>query len=166
MLNVIAVLLGLIFVALVFIARDLRVLAQARAKHKGKRESVIGFGPALIPAGESVIYSVSPSSEFDGERLIVPSSLANNFIVDDIAVGGESQALSANGIPAAAFSELAVGVNLGLKTAKKDTALKLKISNSSKESQTFSAALIGYVAKDAELGTSARATIEPATGAP
>jgi hypothetical protein len=168
MLNVVATLLGLILIALVFIARDLRVLARARAydsRRNGMRESVIGFGPTAIPAGESAIFSVSPSSEYDGTRLIVPSSLANNFVIDDIVVGTEPQAISANGIPAAAFSELAVGVNLGLKTAKKDVALRLKVSNTTKSSQTFCAALIGYVAKDAKLGASARATLE-ATGAP
>ncbi len=169
MLNVIAGLLGLIFVALVFIARDLRTLAKARAydlRHKDQHESVIGFGPTSIPAGESATFIAKPNADFDGERLIVPSSLANSFSIEDISVGGESQAVSANPIPAAAFSELSVGVNLGLRKANEKAELQLKVLNATKESQTFAAALIGYTAKDASLGASARAVTTPEATTP
>ena len=169
MLNVIAGLLGLIFVVLAFIARDLRILAKARAydlRHKDQRESVIGFGPTSIPAGESITLTAKPSARFDGERLIVPSSIANNFNIEDISVNGESQAVSANPIPASAFSELAVGVNLGLKSADEKTELQIKVTNATKEAKTFGAALIGYISKDTDLGTSARATSEPAVTLP
>ena len=160
MLNVVAVLLSLILVALVFIARDLRTVARARAldfKRKGMRESIIGFGPTVIAPGKTASFVAEPAVDFEGERLIVASSIANSFAVDDIAVGGESQAVSSNPIPAAAFSELAVGVNLGLRTANKKAPLTLKVSNASDKDATFSAALVGLVQKDAELGDSVRA---------
>jgi hypothetical protein len=110
----------------------------------GEAEYVIGFGPIQIPAGETKIFKAQLKDDFSGTRLIVPSMLANDFSVNDIRVGGDSQALSGNPIPAAAFSELAVGVNLGLKKAKKGDDLELHVSNTTKDMKTFSAALIGF----------------------
>lgn len=159
----IQVLLGLILIALVVIARDLRIVAKARAydmRNSGKRESVIGFGPTLIPAGESITFEAEPSTDFGGNRLIVPSALANDFTIDDIAADGESQAISGNPIPAVAFSELAIGVNLGLDTVAKKKKLQLKVSNTTKEAKSFAAALIGFVPKGSDgLGALARAVV-------
>lgn len=107
------------------------------------REFVIGFGPQLINALSTAIFQAQPQLIFRGSRLIIPSSVANFFLVSDIRVGKDSQAVSSNPIPAAAFSELAVGVNLGLDTASPGIIISLSISNPTGLAQTFSAALIG-----------------------
>lgn len=107
------------------------------------REFVIGFGPTVILANSTAIFQAQPQLIFRGSRLIVPSALANNFSINDIRVGKDSQAVSSNPIPAAAFSELAVGVNLGLDTATPGIIITISVSNTTAAQQTFSAALIG-----------------------
>jgi len=107
------------------------------------REFVIGFGPTPITGLSTAIFQAQPQLIFRGSRLIVPSSLANFFSINDIRVGKDSQAVSSNPIPAAAFSELAVGVNLGLDTATPGIIMTISVSNTNTMTQTFSAALIG-----------------------
>jgi hypothetical protein len=107
------------------------------------REFVIGFGPTPINGNMTAIFQAQPQLIFRGSRLIVPSALANNFSINDIRVGKDSQAVSANPIPAAAFSELAVGVNLGLDTATPGIIITISVSNTIVMLQTFAAALIG-----------------------
>jgi hypothetical protein len=109
---------------------------------------VIGFGPLEIEAGKKVVFRADPMFDFSGSRLIVPSMIANNFAIDDLSVAETSQAVSKNPIPAAAFSELAVGVLLGLDEAKANKdPIELAITNTTEEKKTFSAALIGWTPK-------------------
>ena len=107
------------------------------------REHVIGFGPTLVTAKSTAIFQAQPQVVFRGTRLIIPSSLAENFVINDIRVGRDSQKISAASIPATAFSELAVGVHLGLDTATPGILITLSVTNTSSEDQTFSGALIG-----------------------
>ncbi len=107
------------------------------------REFIIGFGPTTVNANSTAIFQAQPQLIFRGSRLIIPSTLANNFVVNDIRVGKDSQAVSANPIPAAAFSELGVGVALGLDTATPGILITLSVANTTGGNQTFSAALIG-----------------------
>ena len=107
------------------------------------REFIIGLGPTTVNANSTATFQAQPQLIFRGSRLIIPSTLANNFVVNDIRVGKDSQAVSANAIPAAAFSELGVGVALGLDTATPGILITLLVSNTTGGNQTFSAALIG-----------------------
>jgi hypothetical protein len=84
------------------------------------REFIIGFGPAPVNALSTAIFQAQPQLIFRG-----------------------SQAVSANPIPAATFSELAVGVALGLDTATPGILITLSTSNTTNAQQTFSASLIG-----------------------
>ena len=107
------------------------------------REFIIGFGPTVVNANSTAVFTAQPQLIFRGSRLIIPSTIANNFSVNDIRVGKDSQAVSANPIPAAAFSELGVGVALGLDTATPGILITLSVANTTGGNQTFSAALIG-----------------------
>ncbi len=138
-------LLILILATLIVIARSLLPIARnaRRMLLKSGREYVIGFGPTIVKAGAQAVFTALPKSPFSGTRLIVPGSIANNFAVADIMVGASSQKISANAIPAAAFSELAVGVDLGLQTSAKDEEIQLFVANTTDVDQLFSGALIG-----------------------
>lgn len=107
------------------------------------REFVIGFGPQNINLMSTAIFQAQPQLIFRGSRLVIPSTVANSFLIADLRVGKDSQAVSSNPVPAAVFSELAVGVNLGLDTAHPGIIISLSISNPTGAPQTFSAALIG-----------------------
>jgi hypothetical protein len=158
------ILLSLILATLVVIAKELWPIAKAqRLLLKKGREFAVGFGPASIEPGVTATFIAELTCDYDGERLIVPSSLANHFSVNDITVDEKSQVVSSNPIPAAAFSELAVGVNLGLKTAKKDSKIALKVANTSSTAQVFAAAMIGRSRDDAA-GSRAKRQPEPVSG--
>jgi hypothetical protein len=107
------------------------------------REFVIGFGPTVVPANSTSVFQAQPQVAFRGTRLVVPADLAEHFTINDIRVGRDSQAISSAPIPATAFSERAVGVNLGLDTATPGIIITLSVSNITNTPQTFSAVLTG-----------------------
>ena len=80
------------------------------------REFMLGFGPTPLAANVTTIFTAQPQLPFRPSRLVIPSSIVQTMQVNDIKVGKNSQLLSSNPVPAAPFSELAVGVALGLDT--------------------------------------------------
>jgi hypothetical protein len=101
------------------------------------------FGPEIMKPKELIVLQIMTSRHFRGKRLVVPSNVGLHFFVHDVVIAGNSQAMSANPIPAAAFSERAVGVNLGLDTNVPNSSLDLVVSNSSSEERIFVAFIEG-----------------------
>jgi hypothetical protein len=106
------------------------------------REFMLGFGPTPLAANVTTIFTAQPQLPFRPSRLVVPSSIVQTMQVNDIKVGKNSQLLSSNPVPAAPFSELAVGVALGLDTCNVGQQITLSI-NSFVAQNFFMAALIG-----------------------
>jgi hypothetical protein len=127
--------------------QDLKVLKKLLKRlnrdSDSEREYVVGFGPTKVKAGATYNAQAQVQMPYRGNRLIIASALSNNFSVNDIRVGKDSQAISANPIPAAAFSELAVGIDLGLDIAIPGHFLTLSVTNTTDKEQVFAAALIG-----------------------
>jgi hypothetical protein len=88
-----------------------------------------------------------PQIVFRGERLVVPSSIAQFFAIVDIKVGNRSQLANSTALPASTFAENAVGVRLSLDTATVAQDIALVVENVSPDTQTFIAALIGTAAQ-------------------
>ncbi len=101
------------------------------------------FGPEIVKPKELVVLQIVTSRHFAGKRLVIPSNVGLHFLVHDIVVAGNTQAMSANPIPAAAFSERAVGVSLGLDTNAPNSSLDLIVSNTSEEERIFVAFMEG-----------------------
>jgi hypothetical protein len=80
---------------------------------------------------------------FRPDRLVVPASLADSFVINDIKVGKNSQMVNGVAIPAAAFSNTAVGVRLKMDTAQISQDVLLSVTNISAAAARFIAALIG-----------------------
>lgn len=107
------------------------------------REYPLGFPTTSVAAGATATVSSQPQVPFRGRRLIVPSDIAGSFLINDIKVGKTSMLPNSNPIPARAFTELGVGVDLNLDTAQISQNISLSIENTSGAALDFNAALIG-----------------------
>lgn len=108
-----------------------------------KQVVFLGFGPQSINGNATFVFSSQPQRIFRGERLTVPSSLANNFAINDLKVGTDSMNVGAGPIPAAVFSELGMLVALEIETASPGILILLSISNLTGGPQSFFSGLLG-----------------------
>jgi hypothetical protein len=125
-----------------FVARTFRAIIIGLVGAFAPREFVIGFGPQSVAARGRAIFQAQPQLTVRGQRLVIPSSIAASFHIRDMRIGTRSQFNTPQPIPATAFSELAVGVNLGL-TVETGTILQLEVENITDEPAMFSGAFIG-----------------------
>lgn len=107
------------------------------------RELLLGFGPTLIAGGGTSVFTTQPQLPFRPSRFVIPSTTVQNFSVNDLKIGKNSQFLSSNSVPAAVFSELAVGVALGLDTCNVGQQITVSVTAIVGGPFTFAAALIG-----------------------
>lgn len=108
------------------------------------RELLLGFGPSSIAQSATSSFTTQPQLPFRPARFVIPSATVANFSVNDLKVGKNSQFLSSNSVPAAVFSELAVGVALGLDTCDIGQQITVSVTAiSGGGPYTFAAALIG-----------------------
>jgi len=123
---------------------------------RGRGEMPLGFVYEAVPgkrggskkaasnvASNVVDVTSRPQSTFHGERLVVPSGIANFFEIRDIRVGRRSQLASAEALPAAAFSENAETVQLVLEVALVGQDVTLVVENITARPHRFTAALVG-----------------------
>ena len=101
--------------------------------------------PNQAPSAAEII--VSPQVTFRPERLIVASTIANSFVLEDICIGGHSQFTPNNGIPAALFTIVAPDAYIHLSTAAAGTEIRFRVRyvGSDPAGARFQAALIGRV---------------------
>lgn len=108
------------------------------------REYPLGF-PTTAVAGGATNNNISaqPQVPFRGRRLIIPSDIAGSFLINDLKVGKNSMFPTSNPVPARAFTELGVGVDLNLDTAQISQLVIIGVTNTSGAQLNFNAALIG-----------------------
>jgi len=108
----------------------------------------LGFESAeAIDAGDSVTITSRPQVLFRGERLVVPSDIAGDFVIDDVKVGKDSQFVAEGAIPARILQENAVDVGFQLDTAQISQDISISVTNIGGAPRTFRAALIGSAAE-------------------
>lgn len=110
---------------------------------KSLREVNLPFGVAVIPARGKAAFHVETRCIFRGSKLIVPSVIGSNFVIHDIIMSGKGRALTGPAVPAAVFSELAMGVSLGLDTLPTGNFVTLFVESTSKEETQFWATMLG-----------------------
>ena len=128
------------------VATQLASRHAARVVQRGgtkAREYPLGFPTTSVAANSSSTISTQPQVPFRGRRLIVPSDIAGSFLIDDLKIGKNSMFPSANPVPARAFTELGVGVDLNLDTAQISQLVTLSVSNTTAGAVSFNAAIIG-----------------------
>lgn len=119
-------------------------VVHSRGPTKSRIQS-IGFTRAAVPANATVEITARPQVLFRGTRLMVGSSIAQNFVIEDIKVGRASQFVATGGQPAEAFKDTATGENVALDTCSPGVDLTLIITNISGTSSDFRASLFGDV---------------------
>lgn len=107
------------------------------------REYPLGFPTTAVAAATAATIQTQPQVPFRGRRLLIPSDIAGSFLINDLRVGKNSMFPSANPVPARAFTELGVGVDLNLDTAQISQTVALLVQNTSLAAQTFNACIIG-----------------------
>lgn len=117
--------------------------AVVRRQPTKAREYPLGFPTTSVGAAASATISAQPQVPFRGRRLIVPSDIAGSFLIDDLKIGKNSMFPSSNPVPARAFTELGVGVDLNLDTAQISQLVAISVTNSSLAAANFNAAIIG-----------------------
>jgi hypothetical protein len=84
-----------------------------------------------------------PQIVFRPERLVIPSDIAGQFLVNQIIVGKNPQQVSADPIPGRVFDERGVGVRLSMDTAQISQQITLNVTNIGGAPAVFRAAMIG-----------------------
>jgi hypothetical protein len=108
------------------------------------RDYPLGFqSTAPVAAGSPGTAVSFPQIVFRGERLIVPSDIAGQFVLTQIIVGKNPQQVSADAIPCRVFDERGVGVRLAMDTAQISQQITLNVINIGGAPATFRAAIIG-----------------------
>lgn len=108
----------------------------------------LGFESATtILGGASASITSRPQVIFKGQRLVVPSDVAGQFVLDDVKVGKDSQFVAEGSIPARVLQENAVDVAFELDTAQISQDITISVTNIGGAPATFRAALIGQAAE-------------------
>jgi hypothetical protein len=111
--------------------------------YRAMRRYPIGFGPLLVGAGTTLSITAQPQELFRPSRLVVPSTIAASFLINDLKIGMDSMLLSSNPVPAVMFIETAVDTWLGLSTATIGQLITLTVTNFTANSANFLAGLAG-----------------------
>lgn len=116
-----------------------------RVDHPSKaRDYVLGLNStAAIAAGAPGTAVSFPQIVFRPERLVIPSDIAGQFLVNQIIVGKNPQQVSADPIPGRVFDERGVGVRLSMDTAQISQQITLNVTNIGGAPAVFRAAMIG-----------------------
>ena len=119
--------------------QQLRVKAPTSA-----REYVMGIDSvATIAAAATSSLTSRPQVVFRPDRLVVPSTIAGSFLINDLKVGKNSQFVNGTAVPAEAFTQGAVGVRLKMDTTQISQDILISVTNISAGALRFNAALIG-----------------------
>jgi hypothetical protein len=108
----------------------------------------LGFeSDGTVAPGVSVVIVSRPQVLFRGERLVIPSDIAGDFVLDDVKVGKDSQFVAEGAIPGRVLQEDAIDVAFQLDTAQISQDVSISVTNISGAARTFRAALIGRAAE-------------------
>lgn len=106
------------------------------------REYALGFPPTTLCPGSCANIFTQPQVVFQGRRLVIPSTIAVNILINDLKIGKNSQFPSCNPVPAVVFQENGVGMDLALDTALVSMNICLSLENCGGEI-CFVGALLG-----------------------
>jgi hypothetical protein len=99
--------------------------------------------PDQPPSAAEIV--VLPQTAFFADRLVVASSIASSFVLENISIGGYPQLVEGAGVPADLFTSSALDTALRLDTAAAWTEIKFRVRyvGPNPTGERFYAALIG-----------------------
>lgn len=104
------------------------------------------FPATAFAAAAAATLQMQPQELYRTERMFIPSSLANDFIVTTLQVGQKNQLLVAGEINGSVFSEVAVRSFLNLDTANVGNTISLTLRNDGLVAATPRPDLLGTAA--------------------
>ena len=108
------------------------------------RQLVLGFDSvATIAAAGTAAVNSNPQQIFAPERIVVPATLAPNFIINSLTIGTAIQFLNANSVHSETFGSTAQGVRLKMDTAQINSVISFNVTNISAGALRFFGSLIG-----------------------
>jgi hypothetical protein len=128
------------------LAKRLRAAPLVHTRKPTKsRVQPLGFSREAVAPGDTVEIIGRPQVLFRGRRLLVGSSIAANFTIEDIKVGRNSQLVGTGPQPAEAFRDTATGDNISLDTCPPGVDITLTVRNIGGAASDFRATLFGDV---------------------
>lgn len=115
------------------------------AKYTRQTYIPLGFdsGAVLIGAGAGAQPANSPQLPFKPMRIIVPTSLADAFVISNIVLGVDSQIAGVGNMPAAAFVPATEGIILEFPTVQPQQQITMSVTNISNAAMRFLAVFFG-----------------------
>jgi hypothetical protein len=109
----------------------------------GIKEYALGLGFTEVQGKTSATINVQPQVEFRPERLVIPASIANDFLIHDIKIGKNSQLVSTGAIPAAAFTNSSEPSRLRMDVARLGEFVTVSVTNISLNPRNFQGVFFG-----------------------
>lgn len=112
------------------------------------RRLVLGMvSTSAIAAGSLATITARPQSiAFKPQRIVIPSTIAPDFIISDVKVGNKSQLVQSGELPGEAFSPDLVDGEMEMDTVQTSQDFVMVVQNISGASRTFRAAVYGRAA--------------------
>ena len=107
------------------------------------REYALGLGSIFVEANSFVNIIVQTQVIFCPERLVIPESIADHFVITDIKVGKNSQLVSTGSLPASVFTSRSGACRLKMDVAQISMMITVSIINTSKEGRSFQGTIFG-----------------------
>lgn len=115
------------------------------------RKGPLGFAQDNIAANSQATIQSNPQVIIRGGRLVIPSSVAQNFRIIDLTIAQQSQfnaATGTAGVDATLFSQVASGMGLLLNTSQPGVLIVLTVLNKDPlNAHDFRAAIFGDIAR-------------------
>jgi hypothetical protein len=109
----------------------------------GIKGYALGLGFTEVQGKTSAAICVQPQVEFRPERLVIPASIADDFLIHDIKIGKNSQLVSTGAIPAAAFTNSSEPSRLRMDVAHLGAFVTVSVTNISQSPRNFQGVFFG-----------------------
>lgn len=117
-------------------------LVAPRVPARARRE-VLGFDRVCVGPCETVTIDASPQVLFRPDKLVIPSSIAFQFLISNIKFGKWNLFANGGSVPAAAFIETAEDTRFLGDTVQPSGLVSLTVTNTSNAEAEFQAVIWG-----------------------
>ena len=115
-------------------------------------EYALGLGFTAVAGNSSANINVQPQVRFRPERMVIPDSIADAFLITDIKVGKNSQLVSTGAVPAAAFTNRSGPSHLKMDVAEISMFVTVSVTNISDQAKNFQGVIFGPGMEAGRLG--------------
>ena len=116
------------------------------------RQAVLGMGSTWVEAGQRLFINVVAKEAFKVQRMIVPSTVAENFMIEDVMIGRRQ--LLPSRVPAILFTETCTAITFFGGEVGYPGVITISVTNMSKKGSWFQGAVIGPTTGNADCDSS------------